>query len=83
MKTTEATITVEEALAELREMFPRCWVYVSLHQDGVLGPKQKLDIVSYVEIQADNKQGVVYNDTAPTLADGMAQVRAWKQENRG
>jgi hypothetical protein len=65
----EVEITVEAALAELREMFPRRYVSIKhywSHADAVPGLRYLIGIES------------AGNWKEQSLADCMAQVRAWK-----
>lgn len=73
-------LTVEAALKELREMFPKMWVYITVQQSGDCNPQGKLDLeVPTVMVQVDSKDGdVIYNDMFDSLSEAMAQVRAFK-----
>ena len=75
----EVEITVEAALAELREMFPNA--------------SYELDISDFYGVAADRsayhyQEFAVYlglskiGGTSATLTDCMAQVRAWKSTQR-
>lgn len=76
-----APLTVEEALRELREMFPKMWVYVIVQQSGDYSPQGKLEIETTVIVQVDSDDGdIIYNDLFDTLNEAMAQVRQWHKE---
>lgn len=65
--------TVEEALRELREMFPDAHPISINHSIAMQGSNR----ADYATMQADNEG---WRDT--TLTDCMAQVRQWHQENK-
>lgn len=79
-----AELTVEQALKELREMFPKTWVYVTVQQSGDCSPQGKLDIEApTVIVQVDSDSGdIIYNDMSDSLSEAMAQVRKWKEGQR-
>ena len=76
-------MTIEEALKELREMFPRKWLLIEPNTSATCGPRGRLAIEHFPEIQVDDPNGdVIYhqsNHKSRSLAKAMAQVRQWKQ----
>lgn len=70
--TVNSEPTVEEALKELREIFPGCAVSVQFSSNG-----QALNVArDWVYLRRRNK--VVASGA--TLAEAMAQVRTWHKE---
>lgn len=87
MPTYETTITVEQALAELREMFPRH--YCSISHEGrlvlLMGWKlKKIETVARIRITSANVEDAMLplEADADTLTEAMAQVRAWKAQQQ-
>ena len=72
---------IEEALRELREIFPRKWLYIEPNSHATCRPRGKITIEHFPEIQVDDPSGeVLYhqsNHRPRTLAKAMAEVRAW------
>lgn len=79
--TVNSEPSVEEALRELREMFPKTWVYITVQQSGDCSPQGKLDIETpTVMVQVDRDNGdIIYNDMFDSLSEAMQQVRKWKE----
>ena len=91
MPNTDKELTVEECLAELREMFPnrvidvlrQYGVYQTLAQDS----PQVYDfwrVVVYDRMATTRTAGIVGNIKveAPTLREAMNQVRRWKESQQ-
>lgn len=68
MQKTDKELTVEECLAELRELLPLTMVDVHLRT----GPCAKYARVSTVEHMWD----------APTLPEVITKIRAWKESQQ-
>jgi hypothetical protein len=79
---TNPTITVEECLAELRRMFPILTVSVNVYANWIPDRRDK-DFVTIRMFGAAPTTPHTREFNAPTLAECMAQVRTWKQEQRG
>jgi len=67
--------TVEEALRELREMFPLFYVVVDWHEVHASEPDQPVDSRATWTVSID-----YHPFFAQTLSDCMAQVRDWRKE---
>ena len=70
--------TVEQALQELREMFPSTrWIEISCGQYA----RDSLGPIEYaVKFEAPYSQGKAFRES--TLKEAMAQVRAWKESQQ-
>ena len=76
-------MTVEEALAELQEIFPRAWCYIDQHSEAEISPKGKRYVATRTEIQIEKgRTGIIYKTTAATLDEAMAQVRAAENKSQ-
>jgi len=75
-----AEITVEEALAQLREMFPGKAVFL---KDEVEWWEEDKTPCRAVVIGIDYPPSNQKTFTDDTLTDCMAQIRKWKEENNG
>jgi len=67
---TADEITVEEALAQLREAFPDKWFSIEVVDKPIMGR------YFFVRVHGCPKQ----TEASDSLSDCMAQVRAWKEE---
>lgn len=67
----EPNFTIEQALAELREMFPYGPIGFDIREVC-----QRLDVVIVID---GVQRGSAYNSTN-ALSEAMAQVRKWKEE---
>jgi hypothetical protein len=83
-RNTETEITVEAALTELREMFPRH--YCSIQYEGrlvlLMGWKLKgIETVARIRITSATVEDTMppVEADADTLSEAMAQVRKWKE----
>lgn len=76
MPTPETSITVESCLAELREMFPRTPVRLSVRQDFVINGAARDPNDVYIHI-GHERDSVYFEDAE--LADLMSQIREWKE----
>ena len=65
-----AEITVEDALKELREMFPKRWITITASTHSARANSIKVSWTISVNQLVDDFE-------AATLADCMDQVRAW------
>ena len=63
---TDTELTVEAALAELRDLFPGKMIDVGLR----VGPNAQYAVISVFAAS--------FQRSAPTLAEAMQKVRAWK-----
>lgn len=77
--------TVEEALKELREMFPRHYCSISHEGRLVLGMSwklKKIETVARIRITSATVEDAMLplEADADTLNEAMDQVRKWKQE---
>lgn len=75
--TETEVVTVESALAELREMFPRQDASIEFYTSGQV----HIDIWQYREDEESLPTRDNFFDS-DTLADCMAQVREWKEESQ-
>lgn len=81
MPTPETTITVESALAELREMFPgkgNKWQFISIRKQEFIDTYMPHVARRRVQIHIGNGQSPPSCE-AETLDEAMAQVRRWKE----
>lgn len=76
LTTTDSSLTVEQCLAELREMFPRLFGRIT---------RQDNEHASAVYISLHRRESpasglLVFTGVGSTLNEAMAQVRKWQQE---
>jgi hypothetical protein len=81
--TPNPTITVEEALAELRVMFPDAYISVKRQEyTSTATYPTATPVRASAEIYINQGMSPPSCE-AKTLGECMAQVRTWKQEQRG
>jgi hypothetical protein len=80
------SITVEQALVQLKEMFPlhhgTTWRDFEIRARVYAGDRQPFEIVGFA-IDGVGRRWRDYSWEGPTLTDCMEQVRKWREEQHG
>lgn len=72
MPADNTELTVEQALAELREMFPKRWIAITATIYSARAHSVKVNWTISIDQVVDDLEGA-------TLIECMAQARAWRK----